>query len=101
MPLIRRIPKFGFHSPFKKEFQSVNVSRLQQLFDSGKISNGLVNPEMLYSCGVVSKKNIPVKILGDGELKAKLFVTAHSFSKSAKEKISVTGGTVTELQPNK
>lgn len=94
MPLIRRTPKFGFHSPHRIEFQKVNVSALATVVASGKLSDGTVNPEKLYTLGLVSKKTVPVKILGDGELKAKLEVTAHAFSKTAVQKIEQAGGKV-------
>ena len=97
MPLLRRVPKFGFTNPNRIEFQIVNVSRLQELVDAGKISNGTVTPEVLYSSGAVAKKSLPIKILGNGELKSKLNVTAHTMSKSAMEKISSVGGTTTIL----
>ena len=92
MPLIRRVPKFGFHSPFKKEFQIVNIGTLQQLATKEKLPKNVVSPEVLYKEGVISKKFIPVKILGEGELVAKLDVTAHAFSKAAAQKIEGAGG---------
>ncbi len=92
MPLIRRVPKFGFHSKFKKEFQVVNIATLEELAKNGKIADGKITPEVLYSLGAVRKKAIPVKVLGDGEVKAKLEVTAHAFSKTAAEKIERAGG---------
>ena len=92
MPLIRRIPKFGFHNPFHVEFQTVNVSSLEEYSAAGKIAGGKVTPEILYTLGLVRKKAAPVKILGDGELKAKLEVSAHAFSKSAVKKIEQAGG---------
>lgn len=92
MPLIRRVPKFGFRSPFKVEFQTVNVATLERLVGSGKLGEGKVDPAVLYKLGAVSKKNAPVKILGDGELKSNLEVSAHSFSKSAVRKIEGAGG---------
>ena len=92
MPLVRRVPKFGFTNIFRVEFQKVNVERLEALAASGKFKDGVVTPELLYSLGVVSKKSDPVKILGNGELKSKLNVTAHAFSKSAIEKIEAVGG---------
>jgi large subunit ribosomal protein L15 len=57
----------------------------------------VVTPEALYNAGAISKKNKPVKILGDGELKSKLQISAHAFSKSAKTKIETAGGTATVL----
>ncbi len=92
MPLARRVPKFGFHSPFKVQYQIVNVSTLQKMADGGKLADGKVTPEILYSTGAVSKKSAPVKILGDGELKAALQITAHAFSESASRKIEAAGG---------
>ena len=95
MPLIRRVPKFGFTSPFKVEHQVVNVGTLELLATKGKLSGGKVSPEVLYSLGTVSKKLLPVKILGNGELKAKLVVSVHAVSASAKQKIQAAGGSVT------
>ncbi len=92
MPLIRRVPKFGFKSPFRIEYQIVNVSTLEKLFAGGKLANGTVTPEVLYTVGAVSKKSAPVKILGEGDLKSKLEISAHAFSKSAVEKIEGAGG---------
>jgi len=92
MPLIRRVPKFGFHSPFRTEYQVVNVGTLGQLAEKGKLADGKVNPEILYSSGAISKKKTPVKILGNGDVKVKMEVTAHSFSKSALQKIENAGG---------
>ena len=95
MSLIRRVPKFGFHNPFRTEYQIVSIERLQQLADAGKLADGVVTPEALYELGVVSKRNQPVKILGDGELSASLTVTAHKMSASARAKIEQAGGNVT------
>ena len=97
MPLIRRVPKFGFHSPFKVAYQIVNVSTLEILASKGKFADGKVSPETLYAAGAVAKKTIPVKILGNGEIKAKLAITTHAFSESAKKKIEAAGGTVKSL----
>jgi len=97
MPLIRRVPKFGFHPPFRIEFRTVNVSLLEKLAAGGKFAEGKVTPEVLYTVGAVSKKSAPVKILGDGDLKAKLEITAHAFSKSALEKIAQAGGKATTI----
>ncbi len=92
MPLIRRVPKFGFYNKFKKEYQIVNVAALEELVTKGKVSDGKITPEMLYSVGAVRKKSVPVKVLGDGEMKTKLEVAAHAFSKTATEKIERAGG---------
>ena len=92
MPLVRRIPKRGFHSPFRVEFQVVNVEVLEKLVTDGKLQGGMINPEVLARLGIVRKSAGPVKVLGTGELKAKLDVSAHAFSKSAIQKIETVGG---------
>lgn len=93
MPLNRRIPKFGFVSPFRVEYQVVNVSTLGKLAESGSFPDGSVTPELLFKLGTVSNRKRPVKILGDGTLSAKLDVSANAFSSSAVEKIKAAGGT--------
>ena len=92
MPLVRRVPKFGFHNPMRVEYSVVNVETLDKLFTAGKLSDGKIDPARLYDLGAVSKKSAPVKILGNGALKSKLEVHAHAFSKTAIEKIEATGG---------
>ena len=94
MAYVRRVPKFGFHNPFRVEYQIVNLDRLQELADAGKVA-GEVTPEVLFEIGAVAKRNQPVKILGSGELSAKLNVTAHKFSASARKGIEDAGGSVT------
>lgn len=96
MPLTRRVPKFGFTSRNRIEQQIVNLSMLENLVAKKRI-DAVVTPEILYNVGAVAKKNEPVKILGDGELKSKLQISAHAFSKSAKTKIEAVGGTATVL----
>ncbi|HOI30750.1 MAG TPA: 50S ribosomal protein L15 [Melioribacteraceae bacterium] len=98
MPLQRRVPKRGFHSPFKVVYQVVNLSKLQKLVDEKKIEDGIVNAVSLYKCRAISKALAPYKILGVGELKAKLNIEAHAFSASAKEKIESLGGTIKEIK---
>lgn len=98
MPLQRRIPKRGFHSPFKIEYQIVNIGSLQRLVDNKKIEDGVINDVSLYKNGAISKAAAPYKILGVGELKVKLNVEAHAFSASAKEKIESLGGTIKEIK---
>jgi large subunit ribosomal protein L15 len=97
MPLTRRVPKFGFTPRNHVDMQVVNIETLVELVEKKKISNGIVTPDVLFKIGAISKKNTPVKILGDGELKAKVEVTAHAFSKSAISKIEAAGGKVTVL----
>ncbi len=98
MPLQRRVPKRGFHSPFRVEYQVVKVSDLQKLVDDKKVEGDTINQASLFKLGVISKALAPFKILGNGELKAKLNVEAHKFSASAKEKIESVGGTTKEIK---
>ena len=95
-PLQRRVPKFGFTNPNRKEYNSVNLDTLQKLFDSKKIKNK-VNQQDLIDNGLVQKSDL-VKILGRGDLKAKLDIQAHSFSVSAKNAIQKAGGTIIILE---
>jgi large subunit ribosomal protein L15 len=97
MPLTRRVPKFGFTPRNRIEMQVVNVSTLGILAEKKKVSNGVVTPEILFKTGTTAKKNVPIKILGNGEIKTKLDVTAHAFSKSAISKIEAAGGKTTVL----
>jgi large subunit ribosomal protein L15 len=96
MPLTRRIPKFGFTSRNRVEQQVINLSMLEELVSKKRIE-AVVTPEALFNAGAISKKNKPVKVLGDGELKSKLQISAHAFSKSAITKIEAAGGTATVL----
>jgi len=89
MPLIRRIPKRGFTSVFKKEYEIVNLRSLEENFND----NDEVDPSTLRERGVV-KKDLPIKILGDGEITKKLKIKADSFSKNAREKVLKAGGSV-------
>lgn len=89
MPLQRRVPKFGFKNPNRVEYKGVNLDTLQELVDNKKVKE--ISPEILYANGLVGKKDL-VKILGRGELKAKLKVSAHGFSASAKAAIEGAGG---------
>jgi large subunit ribosomal protein L15 len=97
MPLTRRVPKFGFTPRNRTEVQVVNIETLGMLVEKKKLTGGVVTPEVLYNIGTIAKKNVPVKILGDGDLKVKLEVTAHAFSKSALTKIEAAGGKATIL----
>ncbi|NKI33210.1 50S ribosomal protein L15 [Croceivirga thetidis] len=90
MPLQRRVPKFGFKNFNRKEYQPVNLDKLQALVDN-KIVKDEVTIETLIDNGIVGKNDL-VKILGSGELKSKLKVTADKFSASAKEAIEKAGG---------
>ncbi|AYO29434.1 MAG: large subunit ribosomal protein [Thermoanaerobacteraceae bacterium] len=87
MPLYRRLPKRGFTNIFKKEFALVNVEDLNSFEENTRIT-----PELLIKSGILKKIKDGVKVLGNGELKVKVDVEAHAFSKSAKEKIEAAGG---------
>tara|TARA_S200000501_G_scaffold54732_1_gene44795 strand:- start:225 stop:680 length:456 start_codon:yes stop_codon:yes gene_type:complete len=95
-PLQRRVPKFGFTNPNRLEYQSVNLDRLQHLVDNKKIKTK-VDKQILVDNGLAKKKDL-VKILGRGELSAKLDVTAHAFSASAKAAIEKAGGSATVIE---
>ena len=90
MPLQRRVPKFGFTNPNRVEYQTINLDRLQELVDH-KLIKDSVDFDILHSMDQVNK-NLPLKVLGRGELKAKLKVSAHKFSASAKAAIEAAGG---------
>ncbi len=91
MPLHRRMPKRGFTNIFRKEYSIVSVERLAALGET------TITPEYLRKAGVI-RNQLPVKVLGDGELSKALTVHAHKFSKSAQEKITKAGGKFEVLQ---
>lgn len=86
MPLQRRVPKRGFTNIFRNNYQTVNVGDLDRLKDKK------VTPEVLFGARLIRKRNKQCKILGDGTVKRPLEVTAHAFSKSAREKLEAAGG---------
>ena len=90
MPLQRRVPKFGFTNINRIEHQGINIEKLQALVDSGKITD-TVNLDILIANRLAGKNDL-VKILGNGELKAKLNITVHKFTASAKAAIEAAGG---------
>jgi large subunit ribosomal protein L15 len=92
MPIQRRLPKRGFTNINRVEFQVVNVSSLETLKGIEEIT-----PLVLFEKGIVSKRNTPIKILGNGDLTQKLAVSANAFSKSAIQKIEGAGGRITQL----
>ncbi|MCB0398140.1 MAG: 50S ribosomal protein L15 [Winogradskyella sp.] len=95
MPLQRRVPKFGFTNINRKEYQGVNLDTLQQMVDEKKIKDS-IDLETMVALRLTSK-NVLVKILGRGELKSKLTVTAHKFTASAKAAIEAAGGEAVTL----
>ncbi len=94
MPLYRRVPKFGFKNINRKEYAAINISTLQQLADDKGIT--VVTKEVLVENGLAHKNDL-IKILGNGELKAKVDVTVDAFSKSAVAAIEAQGGTATKI----
>jgi large subunit ribosomal protein L15 len=94
MPMHRRLPKRGFSNAlFKKTHAVINVGTLE------KLEGDVFSPETLTASGIVKKLGDGLKILGNGDLKRKITVTAHLFSKAAEEKIKAAGGTVTVIAP--
>ena len=95
MPLHRRLPKRGFWNPFSVDYNEVNLGRVQQAVEAGKLdANAPVTLESLIAAGVVSKPRDGVKILGNGELSAKLTFEVAAASKSAVAAIEKAGGSV-------
>ena len=92
MPLHRRVPKRGFHNPFREEFDVVNLDTLSERFDKGAD----ITPDVLKSSGLVSRGK-RVKVLGRGEISKALTIRAHKFSGKAAEKIAAAGGTAEVL----
>lgn len=94
MPLQRRLPKFGFKNINRVEYKAINLSVLQTLAEQKNLEK--IGREELIAAGFISSKHL-VKILGNGELKAKLAVEANAFSKTAEAAIQAVGGTATKI----
>lgn len=92
MPLQRRVPKFGFKNNNKEIYKAVNLDTLQAL--SEKVTD--ITPQVLADNGIIGKKD-KVKILGRGELKARLNIQAHAFSEAARKAIEQAGGSITRI----
>jgi large subunit ribosomal protein L15 len=92
MPLHRRLPKRGFHNPFRVEYSVVNLDTLAERFETGTV----VTPELLVERGLIVAR-YPVKVLARGEVAKALTVKAHKFSAKAAEKIAAAGGTAETL----
>jgi large subunit ribosomal protein L15 len=95
MPLHRRVPKRGFHNPFRTEYAVVNLDTLAKRFEAGTE----VTPELLRESGLVGGGRAPVKVLGRGDIGHALTVRAHKFSGKAAEKIAAAGGRADTLAP--
>jgi len=89
MPIQRRLPKFGFTNIHRKEFQVINVEDLEKIKKKENITS-----DVLFENGLIRKKHVPVKILGNGDLKSKVTVKVDAVSKTAQEKIEKQGGSV-------
>jgi large subunit ribosomal protein L15 len=94
MPLQRRLPKRGFTNIFKKQWVEISLAKIEENFDAGDD----VNPEVLHHRGLIKKAKHDLVILGNGDVTKKLNISAHRFTKSAKEKIEKAGGTATEIK---
>jgi len=97
MPLHRRVPKRGFHNPFRVEYAVVNVDVLAERFDAGTV----VTPELLRESGIIRSTRQLIKVLARGDVSKKLTVHAHKFSGKAAEKIAAAGGAVEVLGASK
>jgi large subunit ribosomal protein L15 len=94
MPLHRRLPKRGFTNIFKKQWLEVSLAALDQHFND----NEEINPEVLHTRGLIKKAKHDVVVLGNGEVSKALRVSAHRFTKSAKEKIEKAGGSAIQIE---
>jgi len=102
MPLHRRLPKRGFHNVFRQEFVEINLDRLQEAIDAKLIDAGsVINAEALVKARVLRRAKDGVRLLGRGEIKAKLIIEVHGASKSAIAAVEKAGGTVKILAPAK
>ncbi len=100
MPIHMRLPKRGFKNPFRLDFNTVNVGRVQAAVDAGKIEKGAkVDAEALIAAGVIRRAKDGVRLLGQGELKAKLDFVVAGCSAGAKEAVEKAGGSVTVVEP--
>ena len=96
MPLQRRLPKRGFTNIFKKEWVEISLAKLEENFSA----DDEITPEILHSRGLIKKAKHDLVILGNGDMTKALKVSAHRFTKAAREKIEKAGGTVTAIVKN-
>lgn len=102
MPIHRRLPKRGFNNIFAKDFNEVNIGRVQEAIEAGKINaSQTITNEVLVAAGIISKPRDGVRILGVGELKTKVSFAVAGASKSAVTAIEKAGGSVTVLAAQK
>ena len=95
MPLQRRLPKRGFTNIFKKQWTEISLAKLEENFEAGDD----VTPEVMHERGVIAKGTRDIVVLGTGEITKALRVSAHRFTKSAREKIERAGGTANLITP--
>jgi large subunit ribosomal protein L15 len=96
MPLQRRIPKFGFKNPFRVEYQALNIQRISEFLEAGKLGETITVSD-LVNAGLADDKE-RIKLLGTGEIDKKISIEVHACSASAKEKVESAGGSVTVIQ---
>jgi large subunit ribosomal protein L15 len=102
MPLHRRLPKRGFNNVFALEFVEINLDRLQEAIDAKQVDTGaVINAESLVKARVLRRAKDGVRLLGRGEIKAKVNIEVHGASKSAVAAVEKAGGTVKILAPAK
>ena len=102
MPLHRRLPKRGFNKPFQLKLHEVNIGRVQQAIDAGKLdAKATVDADAMIKAGLLRRAHDGVRLLGNGELKAKVAFSVYGASKSAVEAVEKAGGSVTILAPAK
>ena len=95
LPLIKRLPSLrGFTNIFKTQYHAVNLDTILKMYPNG----GDVSPGTLVESGVLKDQKLPLKVLGRGEINVNLKVSAHKFTKSAKEKIETAGGTIQVIE---
>lgn len=100
MPIHMRLPKRGFKNPFRLDFNSVNIGRIQTAIDAGKLDKGAkVDAAALIAAGVVRRAKDGIRLLGTGELKAKLDFEVAGVSAGAKAAVEKAGGSVTVIEP--
>jgi len=102
MPLYRRLPKRGFHNPFSKRFVAVNLGRLQQAIDAGRLDAGkTIDADTLREAGIVKNARDGIRLLAKGELKSKVSITVAGASKAAQEAVERAGGSLSLTVPPK
>ena len=97
MPLQRRLPKRGFTNIFKKKWLEIGLAKLEENFSAGDE----ITPEILHERGLIKKAKHDLVILGNGEVSKALKISAHRFTKTAKDKIEKAGGSITEIKKEK